>query len=55
MINETEVNLMNNIYEAPKSQSLEQETIQEFCGFNCNTGFGVGIVIAMIGPLPGPT
>lgn len=44
-----------NIYEAPKSQSLELNTLVGACGFNCNTGFGVGIVIAMIGPLPGPT
>lgn len=44
-----------NIYEAPKSQSLESSVKPAACGFNCNNGFGVGIVIAMIGPLPGPT
>ncbi|QNU67044.1 hypothetical protein EHE19_000345 [Ruminiclostridium herbifermentans] len=44
-----------NVYEAPKSESLESAAQEAICGFNCNTGFGIGIVIAMIGPLPGPT
>lgn len=45
-----------NVYEVPKSETTSIDQIgQKACGFNCNTGFGVGIVIAMIGPLPGPT
>ncbi len=44
-----------NIYEAPKSQSLELSAQVGACGINCNNGFGVAIVIAMVGPLPGPT
>lgn len=45
-----------SVYEAPKSVGVENSIeVAGSCGVNCNTGFGVGIVIAMIGPLPGPT
>jgi hypothetical protein len=27
----------------------------EICGINCNWGFGIGAVILIVGPLPGPT
>jgi len=46
-----------NVYEAPVSNALETSTAVKAtaCGVNCNWGFGVGVVIAMVGPLPGPT
>lgn len=45
-----------SVYVAPKSEGLEQKAnVHMACGINCDTGFGVGIVIAMVGPLPGPT
>ena len=44
-----------DVYEVPTSEGLEQQIAPISCGFNCNWGFGVGIFIAMIGPLPGPT
>ncbi len=28
---------------------------EEICGINCNWGFGIGAVIIIVGPLPGPT
>ena len=44
------------IYEAPRSVGSETRTLStSVCGINCNWGFGTGIVIAMVGPLPGPT
>ena len=27
----------------------------DVCGINCNWGFGIGVVILIVGPLPGPT
>lgn len=46
-----------SVYEAPTSLALEMQEAAdiEICGVNCDWGFGVGIVIAMVGPLPGPT
>lgn len=46
-----------SVYEAPVSTSAETQLVstQATCGVNCNWGFGVGVAIAMIGPLPGPT
>jgi hypothetical protein len=28
---------------------------EAICGINCNWGFGIGVVILIVGPLPGPT
>ena len=46
-----------SVYEAPTSTALESQVAVKAtaCGVNCNWGFGVGVVIAMVGPLPGPT
>lgn len=45
-----------NVYEVPKSSSEEEAKIEsDLCGVNCDWGFGLGVAIAMIGPLPGPT
>ncbi len=36
--------------------ATENATIDaEACGINCNWGFGIGAVIIIVGPLPGPT
>ncbi len=36
--------------------AIEGAVIQaEACGINCNWGFGIGVVILIVGPLPGPT
>lgn len=44
------------VYEAPTNYSeTGGEISSRACGVNCNWGFGVGVVIAMVGPLPGPT
>lgn len=44
------------VYEVPTSQEISTDQVEErICGFNCNMGFGAGIIIAMVGPLPGPT
>lgn len=45
-----------SVYEIPKSEGVEQKKRVDLgCGVNCDWGFGAGIAIAMIGPLPGPT
>lgn len=45
-----------SVYETPKSEGVEQKKRVDLgCGVNCDWGFGAGIAIAMIGPLPGPT
>ena len=45
-----------SVYETPKSEGVEQKKRVDLgCGVNCDWGFGAGMAIAMIGPLPGPT
>ena len=41
-----------SVYETPKSEGVEQKKRVDL---DCDWGFGAGIAIAMIGPLPGPT
>lgn len=44
-----------NAFQAPLAESSEAVVQADLCGVNCDWGFGLGIVIAMVGPLPGPT
>lgn len=41
------------VYEVPTSSSQESNAVAASSS-RCDTGFGI-IVIAMVGPLPGPT
>ena len=46
-----------SVYETPKKRRRRavKKRVDLGCGVNCDWGFGAGIAIAMIGPLPGPT
>lgn len=35
------------------TEPVEKEA--DVCGVNCNWGFGLGVAILIVGPLPGPT
>jgi len=45
---------MTSVFEVPTATSPNISTTEESCGFNCDWGFGIGVVIVVIGPLPGP-
>jgi len=43
------------VLEKPMALETESGLADEICGINCNWGFGLGVVILIVGPLPGPT
>lgn len=45
---------MKDIYISPEAKTPQAVEAADDCGFNCNWGFGIGIII-VVAPVPGPT